>query len=64
MNGETEGRLHCFGNFIMKQCNGGVKAFSGELIDVSETHFTIRMRDGRECSLLRTDCTKIEWVSA
>jgi hypothetical protein len=59
--GENEGYLHRFGNFIVKQMNGGVKVFSGELIEISETHFTIRMNDGRECSLLRTDVTKIEW---
>jgi hypothetical protein len=64
VNGETEKKMNCFGNFVMKQYTGGIKVFSGELIALSETHFTIRMRDGRECSLLRNDCTKIEWVKA
>jgi hypothetical protein len=63
MDGEGDA-IGKHGNFVLKRSDGRVETYSGELIGVSATHFTIRMRDGRECSLLRGDIQKVEWVRA
>ncbi len=58
---ENDERIGSFGNFVVKLMDGRVNVYWGSLIGVSPTHLTIRMRDGKECSLLRSDIFKIEW---
>jgi len=50
------------GNFVLKRNDGRVEVYTGHLIGVNETHYTVRMKDGREADLLRTDVQKIEWL--
>jgi hypothetical protein len=64
MNGEGENRIGMYANFILKRSDGRMEVYTGKLIGISETHLTIRLNDGRETSLLRTDVQKIEWVKA
>jgi hypothetical protein len=49
------------GNLILKRADGRVELYRGEIIGVNETHLRLRMYDGRETDLLKSDIQKIEW---
>jgi len=58
--GEGEGPSS--GNFVLKRADGRVEVYTGQLVAQNTTHFRVRVRDGREVELLRTDVQKIEWI--
>jgi hypothetical protein len=52
------------GLFLLKRTDGGVEAYNGIVLLINETHIRIRLRDGKETDLLRSDIQKVEWQGA
>ena len=54
--------LNQWGNFVLKRADGRVEVYSGNLVAMNATHYRVRIRDGREVDLLRSDVQKVEWL--
>jgi hypothetical protein len=57
---EYKGRT---GIFLLKRSDGNVQAYNGTVLLINETHIRLRLRDGKECDLLRADILKVEWTN-